>query len=217
MMVTKLVADGKTKTKIYLDESYAGWLWNRQLSDYGIEERAELSEAAWESVLNDVILPRGKKKALDLLLFQERAEKELEDKLVQDGYTGSQTASVMEYVHRYPYLDDVRYASHVFRAHYGTKSNREIRFLLSQKGVSDRDAEAGYEQYLSELAEEGREEPDNPELAAIRSIVSKKLRKSEHPERQEIQKLSASLARKGFGYDNIRKVMAEFSEELPED
>ncbi len=216
MLITRLVADGKTKTKIYLDEAYAGWIYNRQLCTYDLGEDAEITSDRWQAIVETEILPRGKKKALDLLLFQERAEKELEGKLTDNGYTEDQVEAIMAYVHKYPYLDDVRYACHMFRAELGRKSARQVRFSLSQKGVSEADIEAGYEQYLEDLAEETgeREDAENPEKTAIRAFVEKKIRGKEDLSKEDWMKVFQSLARKGYEFDCIKQVMSEYRAEL---
>ena len=216
-MEAELLADGKQKTKIYLDGNYAGWLYNRQIPGSRLSAESSITEEEWKQMVLELILPRGKKKALDLLLFQERTERELYDRLCGDGYTPEQTDEIMEYIRSFSYLDDARYAAHFFAAHRETKSERELRQLLLRKGVAESDIEEGYRRYREELSEEGIDTSEDPELSAIRRMIERKLGGRSNPEGGELQKLYAALVRKGFSYENIRKALSEYSGDFPMD
>lgn len=217
MKITAIVPDGKTKSKIYLDGEYAGFLWNRELAGSSLTEERELTDAEWRELVETAILPRGRKKALDLLLVQERSRKELEDKLLASGYTSEQTNCVMQYVEQFPYLDDVRYALHYFCGAGKRKSFRQMQYELRGKGVSERDISEAYERYLMQQQEEqeGADPQEEPyerrdaEKAAIRRQVEKKFRNC-CPEAEDWERLYASLARKGFRGEDILEVFREY-------
>ncbi len=154
MQITAITADGKTKGRIYLDGTFRGFLYNREVTQLGLTEGRNLTEEEWGQIETQRILPRGKKKALDLLLMQERCEKELRGRILGAGYTEEQTEAVMAYVKQYPYLDDVRYALHYFTSAGRRKSLMQMRFELRRKGVSDEDIRAAYDKYLAERQEE---------------------------------------------------------------
>lgn len=176
MQITSIVADGKTKCRIYLDDSYKGFLYNREVEQLGLCEGIEQTEEQWKQIENGVILQRGKKKALDLLLAQERCEKELLDKLLCAGYTEEQTEAILNYVKQYPYLNDVRYALHYFSCAGRKKSFLQMQFELRRKGVKDEDIHSAYEIYLAERREEElTSTPDfsEPDIAANREADGK--------------------------------------------
>lgn len=217
MRITAIVPDGKTKGKIYLDGEYAGFLRNRELAVWNLTEERELTDAEWQRLVETAILPRGRKKALDLLLVQERSRKELEDKLLASGYTPEQVEAVIQYVLQFPYLDDERYALHYFCGAGNRKSFRQMQYELRGKGVSDRDISTAYERYLlqkqeeqgtADAQEEAYEQRD-AERATLRRLVEKKIR-NRCPEAEEWERLYASLARKGFRGEDILEVFREF-------
>lgn len=217
MRITAIVPDGKTKGKIYLDGEYAGFLRNRELAVWNLTEERELTDAEWQRLVETAILPRGRKKALDLLLVQERSRKELEDKLLASGYTPEQVEAVIQYVLQFPYLDDERYALHYFCGAGNRKSFRQMQYELRGKGVSDRDISTAYERYLlqkqeeqgtADAQEEAYEQRD-AERATLRRLVEKKIR-NRCPEAEEWERLYVSLARKGFRGEDILEVFREF-------
>ncbi len=217
MRITAIVPDGKTKGKIYLDGEYAGFLRNRELAAWNLTEERELTDAEWQCLVETAILPGGRKKALDLLLIQERSRKELEDKLLASGYTPQQVEAVIQYVLQFPYLDDERYALHYFCSAGSRKSFRQMQYELRGKGVSDRDISAAYERYLLQRqeeqgtadAQEETYEQRDAERATLRRLVEKKIR-NRCPEAEEWERLYASLARKGFRGEDILEVFREF-------
>lgn len=84
-----------------------------------------------------------------------------------------------------------------------SKSKREIKALLSQKGVSDDLICLAFEQCYSEDSEE----------EAIRRILRKKKVDPERMEEQEYQKILGYLARKGFRYEVIRHVISDYDKQ----
>lgn len=154
MQITAIAADGKTKSRIYLDGVFRGFLYNREITQWGLTEDMNLTEEEWKHLEDEAILPRGKKKALDLLLMQERCEKELCEKILGAGYTEEQTEVIMAYVKQFPYLNDERYALHYFASAGRRKSLMQMQFELRRKGVSDEDIRTAYEKYLAERQEE---------------------------------------------------------------
>lgn len=217
MKITAIVPDGKTRSKIYLDGEYAGVLWNRELAGCRLTEERELTDAEWREVVETAILPRGRKKALDLLRVQDRCRKELEDKLLASGYTPEQVSGILQYVEQFPYLDDVRYALHYFCSAGKRKSFRQMQYELRGKGVSERDISEAYGRYLLQQQEE-QEETDpqeepygqrDAEKNAIRGQVEKKFR-NRCPEAEDWERLYAGLVRKGFRGEDILEVFREY-------
>ena len=157
--------------------------------------------------MEEEMLYRAKQKALALLSYSDRTEQELRNRLKKEEYSDDAVEEAIAYVKSFHYLDDLRFAGNFIRSKSLTKSSREIRMLLEQKGV-DRE--------LIDLAYEGLEEGEGAEaseLEAIRRLVAKKTDDAEALTREEKRKLCASLCRKGFRMENIRKVFRMYEEE----
>ena len=108
----------------------------------------------------------------------------------------------VDYVKSFGYLDDARYAENFVRSRQGTKSRKEIRAALMQKGVSAELAEQAFESCY----EDGGEEE------AVRSIFRKKRFDPMTAEESEKQRIYGYLARKGFKYETIRQVIQNYED-----
>jgi regulatory protein len=73
MEVLSLVKLTKGRAKICLAGGADFVLYKKEYESYGIEEGAELSEADYQQILTDIVIPRCKKRALHLLEKQDRS------------------------------------------------------------------------------------------------------------------------------------------------
>ena len=144
---------------------------------------------------------RAAEKAMSLLLVQDRTEKGLRERLNRADFSEEAVDFAIKYVRDYGYLDDYRFASNYIEFRKGTKSRRELRYKLLQKGVSEEiavQALAGYD------VEE--------ELSALRNQLYKKLkgRNLVEMDYKEKQKVMSYLSGKGYEISHIRAVTEEF-------
>ena len=164
MIVTGIEEQTKTKFKVYLDGTFAFVLYKGELKRFGIKQGEDLAQENYEKIQNEVLLKRAKKRAMHLLEDMDRTESALREKLKAGQYPENAISGAIEYVRSFGYLDDARYAENFVMSRKDTKSKREIKALLSQKGVSDDLICLAFEQCYSEDSEE----------EAIRRILRKK-------------------------------------------
>lgn len=199
MQVTKVEPITKTKFKVEIDGEFAFVLYKGELKRFGIAEEAEITGKVCERIRSEVVLKRAKLRALHLLTDMARTEQNLREKLRQSLYPEDITEAAMDYVRSFGYLDDDKYAENYIESHKGSKSRKELYAALLKKGVSseqiERAFEAGYE-------EDGEED-------AIRKLIVKRRIDIPHATGEELHKLYGYLARKGFHYEQIRKVIEE--------
>lgn len=203
MIVTGIEEQTKTKFKVYLDGTFAFVLYKDELKRFGIKQGEDLAQENYEKIQNEVLLKRAKKRAMHLLEDMDRTESALREKLKAGQYPENAISGAIEYVRSFGYLDDARYAEKFVMSRKDTKSKREIKALLSQKGVSDDLICLAFEQCYSEDSEE----------EAIRRILRKKKVDPERMEEQEYQKILGYLARKGFRYEVIRHVISDYDKQ----
>lgn len=203
MIVTGIEEQTKTKFKVYLDGTFAFVLYKGELKRFGIKQGENLAQENYEKIQNEVLLKRAKKRAMHLLEDMDRTESALREKLKAGQYPENAISGAIEYVRSFGYLDDARYAENFVMSRKDTKSKREIKALLSQKGVSDDLICLAFEQCYSEDSEE----------EAIRRILRKKKVDPERMEEQEYQKILGYLARKGFRYEVIRHVVSDYDKQ----
>lgn len=122
-------------------------------------------------------------------------------KLREGGYSGDEIENTMAFLEEYRYIDDKAYTQRYIRTHSARKSVLRIRGELEQKGV------------LRELIDEAlKENPVDED-----SQISFWLRKKGYVSGQELppdqyRRLMASLVRRGYSYDAVRRVMAGLEE-----
>ena len=190
----------------------------KELSVFEIEEGMEWSEEQYLQLKQNVLLPRAKKRVLYLLQRKMYSEVELWEKLKQEYYPIEVIEETIQYVKQFHYIDDERLAEQYIRSKMGQKSQRVLKQQLKQKGISDFVIEQTFGKIQESFYQDKVEETESLELEAIRKYVRKKgvsFRNKNDEERDdvswdytEIQKLTASLLRKGFQIENIKKVLA---------
>lgn len=198
MQITKLEDYGKQKKKLYLDGEYAFWLYYSDIREYNIREEQELSDNIYQELLT-VIQKYAKQKALSFLEHMDRTEQELFQKLKQAGFPEDTISLAIEYVKKYHYIDDRRYALSYLRFHSENKSKRYLMNQLNQKGIDKKIAEQAYHEIIEEYGEE------NAELLALRKEIQKKIKNQKELDTVTKKKLVAALFRKGYSYDMIQK------------
>ena len=141
---------------------------------------------------------RAVSKALFLLGRRAYASNELLSKLAPDFGTAAADFAVDRMID-YGYIDDADYARRLAENLINSKniSPRQAVYKMLQKGV-ERD-----------LAQECVDALSPDETAQIRALIEAKyITKLKAP--NGLQKVSAALARKGFSFDNIRRICEEF-------
>lgn len=143
----------------------------------------------------------AKQKALDLLLYRTRTEKELFGKLTERGYSEEEAAEALAYVKSYGYVDDEEYAKRYAQSHASSEGKHAIRRKLREKGVDDEWIEAA----LSEL-------PDNEEEIITEQII-RKYGEPHRLEEKEFRRIYGYLVRHGFGGGAIMSALKNYQNE----
>ncbi len=146
---------------------------------------------------------KATEKAMALLLHKDRTRQELIDKLKAAKYSDGAVSFALSYVSSYGYIDDLRYAKGYTDYHKTSKSKREIRRKLKEKGISDDILSEVFSEYITE-------DGMDPEEVAIRALVEKRLRGADVSELtyEEKQKQMRYLAGKGYPTDLIRRAFS---------
>ena len=202
MQVTKVEALTKTKWKVELDGQFAFVLYKKEISRFGIEVNAELSEELYEQIKKDVVLKRAKLRAMHLLTDMARTESQLRDKLKRNMYPEDVISQAIAYVKSFGYINDEAYIENFIQSKRETKSRKEIYALLLGKGVSSEQIDLVFEQCYEK----------NTEQEAISRLIRKRNVDILHVSEQELRKLYGYLARKGFQYDDIRQVIQNYKD-----
>ncbi len=197
MQITDIKSVSKTKFKVYLDGQFAFTLYKGELFRYRIQEDGELSEEVYQEIREKVVLKRAKLRAMHLLNDMDRTESQLRTKLLNGDYPADITDEAIAYVKSFGYINDESYIRRFIESRKNSKSKKEIYALLMKKGVDmERVREILSEYYSAEDS-----------LNAIRDLLRKKRYDPKSATDQEMRKIYGYLARKGFGYEDIRQVI----------
>ncbi len=143
--------------------------------------------------------------ALSVLERSDRTEQELRRKMQERGYDAGSIDTALLFLKEYGYVNDAEYAGKYVRACSSRKSIRQIRFDLERKGIR------------RDLIDSALACTEVDEECQIRAFLMKKgYGNQEEMDGAACRKLIASLSRKGFSYDSIRKVMLYFCDEIEE-
>lgn len=197
--VTKLEEISKARSRVYIDGEFAFVLYKGELRLYQVAEGGVISDEAIEEIVGTVLPKRAKLRCMNLLQKREYTEKQLRDKLSQGGYSEEIADEALDYVKRFHYVDDARYAESYIRCHLPDKSRQRIKMDLIRKGIA--------KELADRLLEEAAEDEQNPgELSLIQKLLEKKKYSQDMPV-VEKQKIYAYLMRKGFRSEEIREGM----------
>lgn len=202
MKVTAIEAISKTRSRVFLDGTFAFVLYKGELHKYGILEGEEVKEEDLKELLLQVLPKRAKIRAMNLLKSRPYTEKQLTDKLLMGGYTPELAQTALEYVKSYHYVDDEQYAYDYITCHMEKCSRREIEQKLLQKGISKEQIGRAMEQHM-----EYRELPDEKEMIfrhlEKKALIGKKL------DEKEKRRIYGFFYRKGFSQEAVRQVLRE--------
>lgn len=189
--LSQLYLDGEAAVKVDTETILkAGWKPGMEISDEELHELLQESEAR-----------RAKEKALYLLEYRSHSKKELADKISRTTSREAAEAAV-ERMEELGLVNDESYARQLAeylmeRKGYGV---RRARQELLQKGI-DREL---IEELLEELA------PDPEEK--LREIVKRKYQ-NQLKDEKGYRRTVAALQRLGYGWEDIKTVLAEFQDE----
>jgi Uncharacterized protein conserved in bacteria len=195
-VVSKITSITQKKYQVYMNEQFAFTLYKGELSHYGLREGVSVTQELYQEI-ESMLLKRAKKRSLHLLNTRSYTQKQLSDKLKMNGYSDKIILQAIDYVESFGYINDKAYVEQYIATQKGRRSMREIREKLRQKGIE--------RQRLEDFFEAMEDEQDDTD--AIKSILQKKKYAPCEASVEEKRRIYAYLARKGFRYEDINKVL----------
>ena len=145
----------------------------------------EISGDAYERIMEEVLLPRAKKRVLFYLKGGDKTEFQIKSKLREGFYPEEIIEKTMEFLKKYSLSDDRRYAENFVASRSESLSKRELEAKLLAKGVDRND--------IKRILEErsGEDEYTACEKAAKKHFTGDRNRDIQY------------LMRKGYSFDAI--------------
>lgn len=199
--VNNYEALGKGRYRVAFDNGVSCILYRSEAAQLSIEVQCSLTDENYDYLINEIVGKRAKKRAMHILEQMDRTEHQLREKLARGEYPQECIDSAVEYVKKYRYLDDERFASSYVRYHQEKLSRQQLSVKLTQKGVS--------KDIIAEALEIEYEADDGEK---IRNLLSKRHFDPDNTDRQENNKIYQYILRRGFKSSDILKEMRVFSE-----
>lgn len=196
LLVTEVISREKGRTSIRFDNGMEVLLYKGEVRKLGLQEQTVISREKYDEIIYEILGTRAKKRAMFLLERMDRTEHQLRDKLMQNGYPAVCVDLAIDYVKKYHYIDDLRYATNYISYQQKRKSRQKLKIDLLTKGI-DKNV---IEQALDEAF-------DSDEQIKIRQLLEKKHYDPKECDRKEKQKTYQYLMRRGFKGSDILHVM----------
>ncbi len=161
----------------------------------------EIDESKLIEISSQSEIKRAFEKACDYLGTRAHSEFEIKTKLAKKGFSKNSISGALIKLKEYNYIDDKIFAEEFVRQN-SKYSKKMLEAKLIAKGVSG--------QIISEVLAELSGET---EVELCKKIAEKYARGKDISSPENSKKLFASLARKGFSFDVIKKVVKNLSED----
>ena len=198
VQVTSVIPLEKGKARIRFEDGSEVILYKGEIWKLGIQEGCVITDEVYHKIIDEILGQRAIKRAMHLLEKQDRTERQLYDKLKENGYPEVCIESAISYVKRYHYIDDLRYASAYIRYRQEKKSRQKLKLELQAKGIArDVIEEALEEEYVSD------------DQKKILELLQKRRYSFENADTAEQRKNYQFLLRRGFQSSDILHVMRQ--------
>ena len=221
LLVVEVIPREKGRTSIRFDNGMEVLLYKGEVRKLSLREGTVISREKYDEIIYEILGTRAKKRAMFLLERMDRTEHQLREKLqqlkqsqaerevaamvakmpMQNGYPDVCVDLAVEYVRKYHYIDDLRYATTYISYQQKKKSRQKLKMDLIAKGIE----KSVIEQALDEVF-------DSDEQLKIRQLLEKKHYEPKECDRKEQQKIYQYLMRRGFKSSDILHVMKIWDE-----
>ncbi|SFR90101.1 regulatory protein RecX [Anaeromicropila populeti] len=190
MVITNIVPLTKKKSLVEFDEEVTCCFYENELKSFGFFAGGEIREEQFHTVMNEIILKRAKKKAMDMLVRTNRTEKEIRDKLVTSYFPEFIIEETILFLNHHKYLNEDMYTENYVMFHSKGKSRIQLRMELVKKGIDDETISNYLELYYNEIEE-------------LKYVIQKKKGNTEEFAKKDKDKLIRYLIQKGFRQKDI--------------
>lgn len=187
--------------RIYIDENYAFSVPKEDYIRLGLYEKEEITQDEIERIRQEVVLRAAREKATGYLMYRDRSEGEVIEKLINAGFDKDIAQEAASALKALGYIDDNRYARKYITDRLKNKamSRKAIRFELERKDIS------------LQIIEEALSETEvNEDEIALRT-AKKKFGKYDVKDEKVRQKIMRYLCHKGFSVETGWKVIRVLS------
>ena len=198
-IITKIEQQkNKNRVNIFIDGSFFCGLFTETAVLFGLKVGKVIDENKINEAIRESEQKRAFEKSLDYLSDRLHSKRELTNKLLKKGFDKNSIDGAINKLEEYGYINDSTFAKS-YISQNSKYSKAQLKAKLISKGI-----DRGIIDYnLSEFFNE------DSEFELCKQQAVKYLKSKKSGEKNLKQKLTASLARKGFSFDNIKKTIKE--------
>lgn len=187
------------RVNVFLDEIFTFGLDQQIILDRGLHTGQTLTATESDALIALDETARSTSAALEFIGYRPRSEGEIQRRLRQRGFTAGAIETTIAKLRDWRYVDDEEFAQRWIenRLVHRPRSARLLAQELRQKGVA------------SSTAADAIDGAEIDEIADATSLAADKQRKLANlPEDIRVRRVSAFLARRGYGFGVIRAALA---------
>lgn len=195
----------KDRVNVFVDEEFSFSCSTELVFHHHLEKGKTINLDLLKDIIEEDNYIKCKSSALKFIEKSHKTEKEMTLKLLQKGYEEKTIARVMKFLKEYNFINDSKYAEVFIKDKSSSMGVNKIRYTLKGKGIEDNVIEK--ELHILESCEF---EEENYRM--LRSIAEKKYKQISSSEKDTIKaskKLCDFLARRGYTWGDIKKVIKE--------
>lgn len=200
MIVSRIQKNGK-QYEVYGEDGYLFSLYKGEIKRFHIAENAEIEDSLIEEIYQTVLWKRARERALYLLDRKPYSISELTDKLMKNRYPESVIEQVIEFLKKYGYADDEKYAELYVNSYISKRSRKQIRYDLLRKGVE------------KEIVEECLEQCEEAEQNGFEKLFLRYVNGKDLSDYSVRQKVFRYFYGKGFSTSLIEKTITGYRQE----
>lgn len=205
--ITKIEIQKKNENRVnvYLNNEYAFSCSKELVYTYNLSSDKLIEMDTLSSIISEDNYIKCKNSALKIIERTYKSEKELFEKLIEKGYDENTIISVVEFLKKYNFLDDVAYTKMYIKDKIKVQGKNKIKFALIKKGIAE------------EVIKQQLEEVDEVIQVNTAMVLAERklnvLQKNEKDSRKLYKKLADFLMRKGFQWEEIKSILKELLKE----
>ncbi|MBW9151181.1 recombination regulator RecX [Clostridium estertheticum] len=210
-LITKIEFQKKNKARvnIYMDGEYAFACDAQLVYIHNITKGRAMDKESLESIVNEDNYIKGKTCALHFLERSFKSTKQVIDKLTMKEFDVKTIERVIDFLRQYDFIDDSLFIQLYIKEKIRSCGKNKIKFALLKKFLPKELINEELNKITSEQLME------TALKLANKKIVT--LAKSEKDHQKLYKKTSDYLARSGYDYELIRKVMDEIASDDKDD
>ncbi len=197
-IITKIEEQkNKKRVNIFVDDAFFCGLNKETAVIFRLKVGSEVEEEFLKDAIFDSEVKSAVEKANDYIGLRMHSKRELYEKLLKKGYEKRVIMTALDKLEEYHYVDDNLFAK-LFIEQNKNYSKKMLENKLKQKGISPDIIFENFSSY-----------EDNDEILLCKRQAEKYIKGKDISKDGAVQKLFASLARKGFSFDVIKKSTKE--------